>query len=141
MESEPKESLVEFKRRVKEAFENKLKESKKDIQKQEKVEEKINKPVKKMQNEKFVDNLNEYFSQEFEKITNETRKTLAKSIEDVKNRIKNLYVNKIMPNYIKVELEEDYIESLIKRSVIKFDLNDKEFRETIMNALGEKKLH
>lgn len=139
MESEPKESLVEFKRRVKEAFENKLKESKKDIQKQEKVEEKINKPVKKMQNEKFVDNLNEYFSQEFEKITNETRKTLAKSIEDVKNRIKNLYVNKIMPNYIKVELEEDYIESLIKRSVIKFDLNDKEFRETIMNALGEKK--
>lgn len=50
MESEPKESLVEFKKRVKEAFENKLKESEKeDVQKQEKVEEKTNKPVKKMQ--------------------------------------------------------------------------------------------
>lgn len=50
MESEPKESLVEFKKRVKEAFENKLKESEKEgVQKQEKVEEKINKPVKKMQ--------------------------------------------------------------------------------------------
>lgn len=50
MESKPKESLVEFKKRVKEAFENKLKESEKEgVQKQEKVEEKINKPVKKMQ--------------------------------------------------------------------------------------------
>lgn len=50
MESEPKESLVEFKKRVKEAFENKLKESEKEgVQKQEKVEEKINKPVKKTQ--------------------------------------------------------------------------------------------
>lgn len=50
MESEPKESLVEFKKRVKEAFEDKLKESEKEgVQKQEKVEEKINKPVKKMQ--------------------------------------------------------------------------------------------
>lgn len=50
MESEPKESLVEFKKRVKEAFENKLKESEKEgVQKQEKVEEKINKPVKKME--------------------------------------------------------------------------------------------
>ena len=50
MESEPKESLVEFKKRVKEAFENKLKESEKeDVQRQEKVEEKTNKPVKKMQ--------------------------------------------------------------------------------------------
>lgn len=50
MESEPKESLVEFKKRVKEAFENKLKESKKEsVQKQEKIKEKVNKPVKKMQ--------------------------------------------------------------------------------------------